>query len=130
MSSPQVDQKTTIADLREVANTFKDRVIEVHPDQVEEIILFGSVARGEISNDGNSDIDLLIVIKSKDIEIMKDITGIAFEISLETKQDVSPKVYTRDEIRTQMEQGTPFMEEVLRDEVALYGSLADIGGTS
>ena len=118
----------TAEELKDIANLFKDRVIEIYPEQVEEIILYGSVARGEVGE--KSDIDLLVVIRSKDVKLMKDISGIAFEISIETSEDLSPKVYSRSEIEEQLRQGTPFIEEVLRDEEGLYGSLADIRGAS
>ena len=79
------------------------RVRRKYEDKIDSIILFGSVARGEAKED--SDIDILVVIKKKNVKDMKEIYGIAFEVSMEYLLDVSPKVYGINEISNSLKIG-------------------------
>ena len=107
----------------EIAREFADRILSRFKDKIEKIIMFGSVARGE--SDKDSDIDVLVVIKQKNIDMMKEICGIAFEISIRRFADISPKIYSHSEIIRSIRVKTPFIEEILSDEVPLYGSIRD-----
>ena len=62
-----------------------------HPE-IEKIILFGSVARGEDTED--SDIDILIFIKKEldEFEIRDDIYGKTFNTLLKTGEYLSAKI--------------------------------------
>ena len=64
---------------------FVRRALERYRDEIEGIILFGSVARGEGKED--SDVDVLVIVKERNIKDMKEIHGMAFEVSME--QDIS-----------------------------------------
>ncbi|MEA4957145.1 MAG: nucleotidyltransferase domain-containing protein [Methanobrevibacter sp.] len=57
--------------------------------EIEKIILFGSVARGDDTKD--SDIDILILTTDED-KIEDDIFDIAFEILIEKNEYISPKI--------------------------------------
>jgi len=62
-----------------------------HPE-IEKIILFGSVARGDDTED--SDIDILIITTNidDDLKIEDDIYGKTFDILLETGEYLSVKI--------------------------------------
>ena len=64
--------------------------------------------------------DLLVVVKERNIEDMKEIYGIAFEVSMEHSQGISPKVYTESEVLNRIEMDAPFIKEVLKEGVSLY----------
>ena len=106
---------------RKPIEEFVRRALEWYRDRIEDIILFGSVARGEGKED--SDVDILVVVKERNIEDMKEIVGIAFEVSMEHSQDISPKIYTVNEILNRIEMGAPFIKEVLKEGVSLYGEI-------
>lgn len=71
----------------------KATIERVAPDA--EIILYGSVARGEAVED--SDIDLLIVVDQEKISFKEEtaITYPLYDIDLEENVIISPRVYTR-----------------------------------
>ena len=96
-------------------------MLERYEKKIESIILFGSVARGEGKED--SDVGVLVVVKERNIEDMKEIHGIAFEVSMEHSQGISPKIYAVNEILNRMEIGAPFIKEVLKEGVSLYGEI-------
>ncbi|MDR2966539.1 MAG: nucleotidyltransferase domain-containing protein [Methanobacteriaceae archaeon] len=60
-----------------------------HPE-IEKIILFGSVARGDDTKD--SDIDILIIATNKTKKLKKDVYSKASDILLETMEDISVKI--------------------------------------
>ena len=106
---------------KEAVDEFLRRVLDKYRDKIEGIILFGSVARGETRED--SDVDILVVVKEQNLADMREIYGIAFEVSLEHSVEVSPKVYGEYEVLKRLELGAPFINEVLHEGVALYGKI-------
>jgi len=109
------------ANYQEAVDEFVRRAREKYEDKIDSIILFGSVAREEAKED--SDIDILVVVNERNIEDMKEINGIAFEVSMELSQSISPKIYAVNEIVNRLEIGAPFINEVLKDGVPLYGEI-------
>ena len=67
--------------------------LEKYGEKIESIILFGSVARGEAKED--SDIDILIVTKDEDFRLRRALIGIAFDILLQTEENISVKVLSK-----------------------------------
>jgi predicted nucleotidyltransferase len=110
-------------DRKEIAKEFADRILSRFKDRIEKIILFGSVARGE--SGANSDIDILVVTRQKDIGTMKEICGVAYDVSIRHFTAISQKFYPHDKIVRSLRVMTPFIEEILNDEVPLYGSIRD-----
>jgi len=80
--------------IRHAIDLYLTWIRERHPGQVEEVILYGSVARRE--NNADSDVDLLVIGKTDDIEVEFDILGMSFDVLLETGIDISPKYRSRE----------------------------------
>jgi len=80
---------------QEAVKEFVRRAKEKYEDKIDSIILFGSVARGEAKED--SDIDVLIVVKKEDFRLRRVLIGITFDILLETGNDISVKVLSKNE---------------------------------
>jgi predicted nucleotidyltransferase len=106
---------------KKAVDEFLRRVLDKYRDKIDGIILFGSVARGAAA--GDSDVDILVVVKERNLADMKEIYGIAFEVSLKHSVEVSPKVYGAREVLKRLELGAPFINEVLHEGVALYGKI-------
>jgi len=84
-------QKRYQGPLREFVNV----ALEKYGEKIEAIILFGSVARGEAKED--SDIDILIVTKDEDFRLRRALIGIAFDILLETEENISVKALSKED---------------------------------
>jgi Nucleotidyltransferase domain. len=85
--------------------------------QPQRVILFGSFARGD--DHGLSDVDLLIV-KETDrpfIERIGEVLALC-----DTALPVEPLVYTPEELARMIEEGNPFIEQVLREGKVVYES--------
>jgi len=76
--------------LSEVARTLRDRF------DVVEVILYGSAARGEL--DEESDIDLVVVLPTIDWATRKEIIAVCVDAELRCGRVISAICYTTDEI--------------------------------
>jgi predicted nucleotidyltransferase len=87
------------------------------PGLVEQIIVFGSRARGTARPD--SDLDLLILISGGDWQIKAAVAEVGY--SLSDQPDVSPSIIVRtaDEWRERANARSPFWQTVARDGVAV-----------
>ncbi len=98
---------------RKEIQVFRDRIVErFHP---EKIILFGSYAYGNPTED--SDVDVLIVMPFDGKNPEK-----ATEIWMATKPNFSVDILVRrpDELQTRISMGDPFMREIVEQGVLLY----------
>lgn len=91
-------------------------VLDLLPYEPAQIILFGSIARGDYHE--FSDVDLLIV-KNTDKRFV-DRIGEVYEL-LHTNMPVEPLVYTEDEIKSMLNNKNGFIEKVLKEGITLYG---------
>lgn len=106
-----VDRPALLAALSERAH----RLAAAHPE-IEEVLLFGSFARGDATP--HSDIDLLIVVRSTDTHFLKraDPYRDAFA---DLPFDTWPLVYTRGELERMQAEGNSFIRAALTEAVRL-----------
>jgi uncharacterized protein len=98
---------------------FASRLREALPDNVLDIRLYGSEARGTASED--SDIDVLVVVQpqSERDSLQTRIVDIAFDVNLAFDVFISPFVITPEILNHPVWRETPFIETVLREGVPL-----------
>jgi uncharacterized protein len=104
-----LDSKRVMERLRVVARQMKAR----HPE-IEQVLLFGSLARGEAVP--GSDADLLVVLSSASQPFMERVprylpTGMPVGV------DVFP--YTQEEIDRMLAEGNHFIEQAMKDGMPL-----------
>jgi len=103
---------------RTALDKFLARATQQWGGRIEEVILFGSTARGEAT--AASDVDLLVITSGEDFHLRRNLIGLAYDIMLETGVNLSVKVLSRDD----MERGrySPFLKAVLTcDKKAISG---------
>ena len=109
-----------------VAEEFARRVVSTLGEQVESVILYGSVARGDAGPE--SDIDILVV--GEDKRRLNDVANqIASDLGREGgfTSSISPFEIERDELANLKRLGSPFIRNVLKDGQALYVNEASDG---
>ena len=74
---------------REVAEAFARDVRRVLGDNVVEVILFGSVARGEASEE--SDVDILVIVKKNPWDSQKKLADLVVDYLSSTASMCPPK---------------------------------------
>ncbi|MEW6011760.1 MAG: nucleotidyltransferase domain-containing protein [Euryarchaeota archaeon] len=83
---------------REAVHEFVNRALQKYGADIDSIILFGSVARGEARED--SDIDILVIWTGDESEGWRKMTGIAFDVLLDTGEYISVKVFLPQDLKT------------------------------
>ena len=79
--------------LKDAIERYISLIRNKYTDQIEEVILYGSVARSE--NNEKSDVDLLVIGNDENYEVEFDIIGMSFDVLMETGIDISPKYRSR-----------------------------------
>ena len=87
---------------------FVRRAVEKYKDRIDEIILFGSVARGEAGED--SDIDILVIWKGNEAEGWRAMSGLAFDVLLDVEEYISVKVLGLEDLKAE----NPFVNNVIK----------------
>ena len=95
----------------EIAKYFADII---KSDNIKQIILFGSVARGD--DDEQSDIDILIISPIAD-DLIDDIMDVVTDIVLEKKEIISPLLMTDEHFNKT--KNYPFLTNVLKEGVVI-----------
>jgi predicted nucleotidyltransferase len=98
-----------------IVHEFAAKAREACGEAIEEIILFGSVARGDDRPD--SDIDILVITPKEDFRLRAYLTGLAFDLLMQTGERRSVKVLPRADIAAHRQY--PFVRDILRDGVAV-----------
>ena len=99
------------------------------PKQISQTILYGSKARGDSNID--SDIDILIILETKNMQIRREILTVASQISLEYDLLINPIVSNVS--RVERQRGFSFYKNAARDAVQLnlqQGRLDLVSGIS
>ncbi|MDO9626601.1 MAG: nucleotidyltransferase domain-containing protein [Methanobacteriaceae archaeon] len=94
---------------KKAVNEFVKRALQKYGDSINSIILFGSVARGEARED--SDIDILVVWTGDEAEGWREMSGLAFDVLLDTEDYISIKVLLPQDLKTK----TPFINNVMKE---------------
>ena len=102
-------------DHREVARRFAEDVKKLLGDSIREIVLFGSVARGDYSE--NSDVDVLIVVEGNAWEAQKKVSDVVVDYLTEHGVYVSAKVISLEEFELMKSLNTAFYRNIQREGV-------------
>ena len=98
-------------DRYEIAREFADAI---RSEDIVKIILFGSVARGDDTEE--SDIDILIITTNSD-ELSDEINSAAVDIILEKDEFISPHVMSEEHFNKTIDY--PFLTNVLKEGVVI-----------
>jgi len=102
---------------KDALDAFARRIEREYGTTVEQVILFGSYARGEAGKE--SDIDVLVVVRGDRARLRKELIDIATEIMLDTGEYISVKVLTLDEFNHMKEKKYGFLLNILKEGVSI-----------
>ncbi|MBM4353227.1 MAG: nucleotidyltransferase domain-containing protein [Deltaproteobacteria bacterium] len=101
---------------RDIARQFK-AVIERCGVPVVKLILYGSRARGDATDE--SDLDLMVVLESADPDFDEAVERVAWQVGFDSGIVVSTVVFTRDELEKSPLRCSPFVNTVQREGIAV-----------
>jgi len=99
---------------KDALDEFIRELKEKYKNNIDEIIIFGSYARGEAKED--SDIDILIIGDVK----LDEVIDISFPILLKYGVYISPIIMSKDHYEFLKSEKTSLMRNILREGVRLY----------
>lgn len=113
-----IDKRKNIIDKKTASDNpalleFTQKLRGLYSRKIEELLLFGSVARGDAGED--SDIDVLIVTKNNDRTLKNEITDLAFEMMLKYGVDIAPVIFNKSEWSRLRQNPTSFVYCVLSE---------------
>jgi predicted nucleotidyltransferase len=96
-------------------NNYREALAAQHPGAVEQILIYGSKARGDAGPE--SDLDILLIVKNQATARKRGLRRIGYLLADGT--DVVPSImaYTRREWQQRKQSGSPFRRAVERDGV-------------
>ena len=104
---------------RRAIAAFVGRLRSDLPDNIVDLRLFGSEARGDATPE--SDIDVFVVVQPEHerAKLETRVVDIAFDVNLEFNVFISPSVTTPAILNHPVWRETPFIETILREGVPL-----------
>lgn len=96
---------------------FVERLKKTLGDNLLMVKLFGSRVRGDFSSD--SDIDMLLVVKIKNLELRNTIYDILFEIDPYWDYKISLKIFSEYEYQKNVELNSPFILNLKKEGINL-----------
>jgi predicted nucleotidyltransferase len=101
--------KLTLKDLNE-------RLVRELGDKLDSIILYGSIAREDFGTE--SDIDLLLILDDK--KLAERAFEIGYNVDIKNNSVTSILIYSPEEIRGNIELGSPFAKNVVTEGKIIY----------
>jgi len=102
---------------RRAVEAFVERVWQTYSKRVQQIILFGSKARGD--SHAHSDIDVLLIANEEDWRFRHAISGIAADVSLACDVLIGPRVIGQERWARMCRHRFTFCENVQADGIEL-----------
>ncbi|MEW6408648.1 MAG: nucleotidyltransferase domain-containing protein [Nitrospirota bacterium] len=102
---------------RDIIKEFKNKAMKQYPGEIINVIVFGSKARGDASEE--SDIDILVVIKSDNWRTGDNIRDIGYELELKHDLILSIQVVSQKHIAHLKNIRSQFIRNIEREGVAL-----------
>jgi len=87
-------------------------------DKIEQVVLFGSVARGEF--DEESDVDIMVVLKNGSRKLRDEISMASFDLILKNNVILSPMVMDRKTYEWHKKYRDPLYNSIKRDGIDLW----------
>lgn len=102
---------------RTALGTFADAIRAQFGDQVIDLRLFGSFARGEANEE--SDVDVAVVLEHVDWRTKREVIDLATDVGLSAGLLISPVVFDRQTYDRWRQQERPLVSSIERDGVHL-----------
>ena len=104
-----------IPDEQSWLESYRQALRERFPGLIDDIIIFGSKARGDAGPD--SDLDVLVVLREGDRQTKNEVRRLGHHLAVLSEAVPSIMVYTKAEWMEREQDGSPFYRAVMRDGV-------------
>ncbi len=98
-------------------NEFKSLLFQSFPEEIVEIRIFGSRARGE--GTAESDLDVLVITRHEDYRLSDQMIDLAFDLLLKHRVYISPKVISQRHYKELEKADSDFLYQVKQEGILL-----------
>lgn len=105
------ESKTFTAFHRQAVERFVSEAKKLLSEDLVDILVYGSVARGTAGPE--SDIDIIVIVKHNPVEAQMALSSLAFDIMLQTGEYISPQVMEPEDLH----RDTIFLHNVKEEAV-------------
>lgn len=108
--------------IRDILNRYVDDVLNAYDTHVRKIILFGSYARGDYTND--SDLDIMVLVdypRDRIGSIRGPMSVISYELGCDAEIEINP-LLQNEEFFSKWINAYPFYNNVANEGVELYAA--------
>lgn len=105
-----------------ILNKYVSELEKIYGAYLKSVILYGSYARGDFSEE--SDIDIMILLDLDDMHIKKyrhELSGITYDFNMEYEVDIKPIAKSQEHFE-KWEDIYPFYKNVKSEGVKLFGA--------
>jgi predicted nucleotidyltransferase len=97
---------------------YREALNEKHPGTVQEMLIYGSKARGQVH--AESDVDVILIVKNEDGPRKRELRRIGYLLAAKTEALPSILAYTQEEWESRKRSGSSFRKAVERDAKRVY----------
>jgi predicted nucleotidyltransferase len=99
----------------DMADAYREALNKKHPGTVQEMLIYGSKARGQAH--AESDVDIILIVKNGAKTLKRELRRIGYLLAAKTEVLPSILAYTKDEWESRRRSGSSFRKAVERDAV-------------
>src|SRR4030095_701310 len=96
-------------------DAYREALNKKHPGTVQEMLIYGSKARGQAH--AESDADIILIVKNGEKNLKRELRRIGYLLAAKTEVLPSILAYTKDEWESRRRSGSSFCKVVERDAV-------------
>jgi predicted nucleotidyltransferase len=96
-------------------DAYREALNKQHPGIVQEMLIYGSKARGQAH--AESDVDIILIVKNDAKALKRELRRIGYLLAAKTEVLPSILAYTQDEWESRRQSGSSFRRAVERDAV-------------
>jgi predicted nucleotidyltransferase len=98
-------------------DAYREALNKKHPGTVQEMLIYGSKARGQAH--AESDVDVILIVKNDAKALKRELRRVGYLLAAKTDALPSILAYTEEEWESRRESGSTFRKAVERDAVRL-----------
>ncbi len=99
-------------------DVYREALNKKHPGTVQEMLIYGSKARGQAH--AESDVDIILIVKNDAKALKRELRRIGYLLAAKTEVLPSILAYTQDEWESRRRSGSSFRKAVERDAVRVF----------
>ena len=96
-------------------DSYREALNKKHPETVQEMLIYGSKARGQVH--AESDVDIILIVKNEAGSRKRELRRTGYLLAAKTEVLPSILAYTQEEWESRKRSGSTFRKAVERDAV-------------